>query len=289
MSIKTILVPVNGFDATSPALEFGLRLARRLDAHVEVYHVALDPRDNVAFLGEGMTGGLVEEIMTVTEREAKERSDRARALFEAACARADVPVLEPGGLSERGFSAACVTVTGREEEHVALRGRLVDLIVVNRPVHGDDVRPSTTLEAALRGTGRPVLVVPPESSAELGGCVAVAWNGSLEAGRAIVAALPLLSVATRVRVFSIGEEGKPGGAAQEVVEYLAWHGISAAAETLAASPRSVGSSLLGASAAAQANLLVMGAYTHSRLHRLIFGGVTREVLEGAEIPVLMAH
>jgi len=289
MSIKTILVPLNGLGSTSPALEVGLRVARRLEAHVEVLHVALDPRDSVAFLGEGMTGAMIEEIMTVTEREAKERGERARALFEEVRARHEAPLVEGAAGAKAGYSAAFVVTTGREEEQVAFRGRLADLIVVGRPLADEEAPPPTTLEAALRETGRLVLVVPPEPPAEFGSCAAIAWNGSVEAGRAIAAALPLLASADRVRVFSVGEDGLLGGAAEDVVRYLAWHGIEAAGETLEASPRSVGTSLLGASSAAGADFLVMGAYTRSRLRRLIFGGATREVLEGAEILVLMAH
>ncbi len=293
MSIKTILVPVNGVGETSPALEVGLGLARRLEAHLEVLHVALDPRDSVAFLGEGMTGAMIEEIMTVTEREAKERGARASALFEELCARHEVPIVEGGARPEAGYSAAYLATTGREEEQVALRGRLADLIVISRPVADDQGPPTTTLEAALRETGRLVLVVPPEPPPgppmEIGTCVAIAWNGSVEAGRAITAALPLIAAANRVLVYSVGEDGLPGGTAEEVVRYLAWHGVEAAGETLEASPRSVGTSLLGATVAAGADLLVMGAYTRSRVRRLIFGGVTREVLEGADIPLLMAH
>ncbi len=289
MRIKTILVPLNGLEATSPALEVSLGMARRLDAHVAVCHVALDARDSVAFLGEGMTGAMVEEIMAISEGQAKERGERARALFESVCARLEVPIVNAGAAPGEGFSTAYVTVTGREEEHVAVRGRLADLIVVNRPTPGQNAAPSATLQTALRETGRPVLVVPPEPSSELGRVVAIAWNGSVEAGRAIGAALPLLTDAERVIVFSVGEEGWPGGAAEDVVTYLAWHGIAAGAETVEASPRSVGGSLLGVSAEAGADLLVMGAYTHSRLHRLIYGGATREVLETAKISVLMAH
>ncbi len=289
MGIKTILAPLNGLASTSPALEFALRLARRFDAHVEACHVARDPREGVAFLGEGMTGSMIEEIMAIAEREGKERAARARAMFEETCARLEAPLLDPGTPPEAGFSASCVTVTGREEEHVARRGRLADLIVIDRPDQGEEASRSSTLEAALRETGRPVAVVPPETREALCRCVAIAWNGTIEAGRAIAAALPLLAGADRILVLSVGEEGKPGSAARDVVEYLAWHGIEAAAETLDAGPRSVGASLLDAATAAGADLLVMGAYTRSRLHRLIFGNVTGAVLKGAEIPVVMVH
>jgi nucleotide-binding universal stress UspA family protein len=288
VSVRTILVPVTGLAETSSALEAGLRLGSRLGAHVEAVHVALDPRESVAFLGEGMTGAMIEEIMSLTEREAEQRGARARALFDE-LGRAHAPPIVEAGAAVEGFSAAYVSLTGREEEHIALRGRLADLIVLGQPAKGEEAPPPVTLEAALRETGRPVLVVP-RGAGELGEkCAAIAWNGSAEAGRAIAAALPILAAIGRVEVFSIGEEGKWGGDIEDVVAYLAWHGVAASGQALDASPRSVGVSLLNAVDSAGAELLVMGAYTHSRLHRLIFGGVTREVLSSATIPVLMAH
>lgn len=288
MSVRMILVPVTGLAETSSALEAGLRLGYRLGAHVEAVHVALDPRESVAFLGEGMTGAMIEEIMAATEREAGQRGARARELFDKLSRAVESPIVEAGAAAE-GFSAAFVSLTGREEEHIALRGRLADLIVVDQPAKEEEAPPPVTLEAALRETGRPVLVMPP-TVGELGEkCVAIAWNGSIEAGRAIAAALPLLAGAGSVEVFSIGEEDKWGGEIEDVLAYLAWHGVAANGQALDAGPRTVGVSLLSAAAAAGADLLVMGAYTHSRLHRLIFGGVTREVLSSATIPVLMAH
>jgi nucleotide-binding universal stress UspA family protein len=284
-----ILVPVTGLAETSPALEVGLRLARRLGAHVEVCHVSLDPRESVAFLGEGMTGAMIEEIMALTEREAEQRSARARALFDKLSRELELPIIEPGAAATGAFSASYVTLTGWEEEHVALRGRLADLIVLDQPAEGEEAPPPVTLEAALRETARPVLVVP-SGFQELGqGIAAIAWNGSVEASRAIAASLPVLSTAAGVVVFSIGEEGKWGGEVDDVVAYLAWHGASARGELLDAGPRSVGTSLLTAAEAAGADLLVMGAYTHSRLHRLICGGAPREVLSSTKVPVLMAH
>lgn len=288
MSVRMILVPVTGLAETSSALEAGLRLGYRLGAHVEAVHVALDPRESVAFLGEGMTGAMIEEIMAATEREAGQRGARARELFDKLSRAVESPIVEAGAAAE-GFSAAFVSLSGREEEHIALRGRLADLIVVDQPAKEEEAPPPVTLEAALRETGRPVLVMPP-TAGELGEkCVAIAWNGSIEAGRAIAAALPLLAGAGSVEVFSIGEEDKWGGEIEDVLAYLAWHGVAANGQALDAGPRTVGVSLLSAAAAAGADLLVMGAYTHSRLHRLIFGGVTREVLSSATIPVLMAH
>ena len=92
-----------------------------------------------------------------------------------------------------------------------------------------------------------------------------------------------------VLLFSVTTERTPGDAASGLIDFLAWHGVSAVAETLPEDVGSVGQAVLEAANAARADLLVMGAYTHSRLRQLILGGVTHDVLAHARLPLLMAH
>ena len=102
-------------------------------------------------------------------------------------------------------------------------------------------------------------------------------------------AYALVDRGEKVVVLEVEEAGKGGPNAAAVVDYLAWHGITASSQDVTAGAASIGERLLGAAKAAEADMLIMGAYTRSRLRRLIFGGATREVLAGASIPVLMAH
>lgn len=287
MAIGNILVAFSGNDRDVVALRAALRLARRYSCHVDALHASMDPRDAVAFAGEGMTAAMIEQIMAAAENEGAQALNRARQNFTkelktAAVMESRVPpaTVEP--------SAYLVVAPGREDELMAERGRLADLIVVARGSSSDEAVSTLTLDACLRDTGRLVLVMP-EVAAEFGRHIAIGWNGSIEAGRAVGAALPFLAAADRVTVLSVEEGRSYGPQGTAVVEYLAWHGITARAQVLNTSPFGSGRALLSGLADIQADLLVMGAYTRGQMRRLIFGGVTGEVLASTPVPVLMLH
>jgi len=146
-----------------------------------------------------------------------------------------------------------------------------------------------TLEAALMDSGTPLLVAPAGVPATVGGHVAVAWNGGLEAARAVTAAMPFLKGAEDVTVLTIGDPCPPEATPEALTGYLASHGVKANIRNPESGGDSMSAALLAAAGEVNADLMVMGAYTHSRLRELVFGGVTYEVLSAADIPVLMAH
>jgi len=261
---------------------------RRHTARVEALHVSADPRDAVVFVGEGMTSTMIEGIITAAEKEGAERLAHARDLFDRICKELDVPIDGGAGM----FSASFNVMTGREDEVVATRGRLADLIVVGQPTADEETRAPLTLEAALRETGRPVILTPPTATGQMAEflTIAIAWNGSTEASRAVSFAMPYLEAAQRVVIISV-DEGRPSGpSAGDLAQYLACHGIGAETVSLEnGDGRSAGKAILAEAAKVSASMLVMGAYTRSRMRRLIFGGVTSEVLEHTEIPVWMVH
>ena len=288
MAIKTILVPLSGLPGRGRWLDSVVKVARELGAHIEALHVATDPRDSLAYLGEGMTSAVIEDVIAVAEREADERKQQARKVFDDACARNDVTVSDQP--SAGTFSAHFSVVTGREEDVIASRGRLADLIIARRPEEKEEeeVTFPMILEAALLDTGRPVLVVPPSDPREFGSKIAIYWNGSPESGKAMSYAMPFWGSAEEVCVFQVNETKHRGPRATDVVTYLAWHGVTAEGRNLEPG-ESDSESLLTATHDAGADMLVMGAYTRNRLRRLIFGGVTRDVLRRSHVPVLMAH
>ena len=286
MAIKTILVPLSGLPGRGQWLDAVAKIARELDAHIEALHVAMDPRDSVAYVGEGMTSAMIGDVMAVAEREADERRQQSQKVFDDTCARNDVTVSDQP--SAGTLTAHFSIVTGREEDVIASRGRLADLIIARRPEEGEEVTFPVTLEAALLDSGRPVLVVPPSEPVEFGSRIAIYWNGSPEAGKAMSYAMPFLGSATEVCVFEVEETKHRGPKTSDVVTYLAWHGVKSEGRNLEPGG-SVSESLLAATNEAGADMLVMGAYTRSRLRRLIFGGVTRDVLTRSHVPVLMAH
>ncbi len=288
MAIRRILVPMDDSPAAAAALETAVLLARDLVSHVDAVHVRPDPRDAVPLLGEGMSGTMIEEMIDLTEREGAERAARARALFESWCVDHAVPVLE-GPPAPDELSAGWIETTGREDEVLVHLGRLADLVVIGRPAADAEASRLLTINAVLFETGRPALVSPPQAPSALGRTVAIAWNGSLEAARAVAAAMPLVARAGTIAVLTAESDRTPAAVAADLATYFAWHGITAATRIVDIGGRAAGAALLAACGEVGADLLVMGAYTHSRLRQLIMGGVTRHVLSEATIPVLMAH
>ena len=288
MAIKSILVVINGTDHARPALTAAFTVARDFAAHLDILHVRSDPRDSVPILGEGVSGNLVEEIMDVAEKESRDRALRARALFDETCKTFGFPVIERPDAGRA--SVAWIEDTGREEETVARRGRLTGLIVLPRPTPESDVGTTMTLNAALFETGRPVLVVPPGyGGGAIGTKIAISWNGSKEAARAIAGAANFIECSKEVTVITAVGEAPAAPEVPEMITYLGWHGIRASTHNLKASGRIEGEVLFKDCAQIGADLVVMGAYTRNRLRQMILGGVTRYALEHAEVPLLMAH
>ena len=286
MAIKVVLTPLYGGSTDATALAAALSVARRFSAHIDVMHVRADPRTMIPYIGEGMSGALIEEMVSSAEQQADERAARVRKLFDDWRAQEDLPLADKPG---KGPSCAWTEAVGRPDATVARRGRLADLIVVCRGGEETATTATETLEAALLESGRPLLVAAASSASSLGARIAIAWNGGAEAARAVAAALPLLASADSVTVIAVGDAAPREADARMLAGYLARHGITVQINSVESGGAPIGETLLAEAERADADLMVMGAYTHSRLRELIFGGVTREILGAADLPVLMAH
>lgn len=285
MPIRKLLLPLTGTAAGEGALSTALIVARMWDAHVTALHVRVDSRDVAPLAGEGLSGAMIEEMMSATEKESSERSNAVRSMFDRFVAEHGVVVAEPH--PRAGATANFASVTGREEDLVAQLARLADITVVPHPEAGDDVSSSDALHAVLFDSGRPVLIAPQTATATVGARICVAWNGTAESAAAVQAAIPWMQRAEAVRILSADEYQRRGPGAAELVSYLSLHGIRPEVAQFRPMERDVGRGLLTAAREFGADMLAMGAYSHSRLRQLILGGVTRHVLEHASLPVLM--
>ena len=285
MPIRRVLLPLTGTAAGEAALTTALMVARLWDAHVTALHVRVDSRDVAPLAGEGLSGAMIEEMMSATEKESSERSNAVRAMFDHFVAQHGVVVAEPH--PGAGATANFASVTGREEDLVAQLARLTDLTVVPHPEAGDDVSSSDALHAVLFDSGRPVLIAPQVPGPRIGSRVCVAWNGTAESAAAVQAAIPWMQRAEAVQILTADEYQRRGPGAPELAGYLALHGIQVQAAKFRPIEKDVGRGLLDAARAFDADLMCMGAYSHSRLRQLILGGVTRHVLENATLPVMM--
>lgn len=286
MPIRKILLPLTGTAAGEAGLTTALMIARQWNAHLTALHVRIDSRDVAPLAGEGLSGAMIEEMMTATERESSERSHAVRAMFDRFVAAHGVTVSEARP-NEPVTTASFASVIGREDDLVAQQARLADLTVVPHPEAADDVSSSDALHAVLFDSGRPVLIAPQIAPTAVGSRICVAWNGTGESTAAVWAALSWLKRAEAVRILRAEEYQRRGPAAPELAAYLALHDVRAEVATFRPLDRDVGAGMLAAAREYGANLLTMGAYSHSRLRQLILGGVTRHVLEHSDLPVLM--
>lgn len=286
MSIRRILVPLASSSAGEVALATGLLVARIWNAHLLALHVRVDSRDVAPLAGEGLSGAMIEEMMAATEKESAERASLLKLLFDKAVAADGMATYEPGSSQNRA-TASFVSAIGREEDVVAQRARLADVTVIAHPETGGDAASADALHAVLFDSGRPVLLAPGTKPAHIGRRICLAWNGTAEAASAVTAALPWLERAEAVRILSSEGYQRRGPAAEELVPYLTLHGISTELGTIQPIGGLVGAGILAAAREFGADLLTMGAYSHSRLRQLILGGVTRHMLEHAELPILM--
>jgi nucleotide-binding universal stress UspA family protein len=286
--IKTILVPATGNQTDDAVFTSALAAARVFNAHLDFLHVRVDAAAMVAAMatdgsGAAMVSGLIERI----EEEATQRENTAGQLFQRFCERERLAIEDtPAG--RQSPTAQWLRQTGDEAYWVREYGRAADLLVVGRPADDEGVS-LDTIEAALVGSGRPVLVVPAAPLVSLPETIVIAWKAAPEAARAVTAAMPFLSKAKQILIVTVAEEeGLSDEEGARLMTSLAWHGLNASARHLR--PDRVGAAdTLLAAAAEQSALVVMGAYGHSRLREWIFGGFTEHVLRGAAVPVLMMH
>lgn len=277
MGYRVILTCLTDAETAPAALDLATAAAREFDAGLEVLHVRADPASAVPLVGEGMSGAMVEEMLAAADKHGMDLARALRARFDETMAR-------------KGAQAQWREEVGREDDVVASAGRLADLVILARPIPGRDLPSPVTVNAAILDTGRPLLLAPPVPPITLGTTVAVFWNGSPQAARAVFFSLPFLKRAKTVHVLAAHEEGTATPSAG-LVAYLGKHGIAAQARDFSAggAGADVGRALLAEAEKDGADLIVMGAFTHSRLRQLILGGVTRTVLGAATIPVLLAR
>jgi nucleotide-binding universal stress UspA family protein len=179
-----------------------------------------------------------------------------------------------------------VDIEGLVEPLVGEWGRRSDFLVVNRLSRHDPAPNRLALQAALFDTDRPVLMVPPGPAANFGERVAIAWRDDKRTDRAVLAALRLLPQAKQVHVLAGVRAGQNIPVLPEI---LAEHGVDAVLNVLPIGAAVFGQALLAEAHKFDADLLVMGAYTHSPWRELILGGVTKYMLAHADLPVLIRH
>jgi nucleotide-binding universal stress UspA family protein len=287
MTMRGILVHVDEHQALPSVLMCALLAGRRFDSQLDGLHARPGAPRIIPVAPEGAFIP-ASEIVEDLERADRDLDRQLRERYEAFMHEHGVPAA--GSV----LPGAEVSATWRDEavtgyEALGSLGRAYDLIVVARPLPGAAVPSMSALEAALFESGRPILIAPPTPPNQLGELVVIAWNGSTETARTIALAMPFLAAAGTVVVLSVEDGMVPGPSGAEIAQGLVRNGIAAKTRQVTAGDRSTGATILAECAALGADLLLKGAYTHSRLRQMIFGGATSHILGVAELPVIMAH
>jgi len=278
MGLNDIVVYVDSAEVTKARVGFAVALAKEHGAHL--IGVAFAPTALLPLYGADVGFADMSEVM----ESVKAQGAKALQAFEA-CAKAE------------GVSAEARLMQGMSEEFphdFAHAARHADLAILGQPRDGDPLIGQYALvERCLFASGRPVIIVPavPDKPA-LDGTIVAAWDGSAEAARAINDALTFLKPAARVVLVvgvAGGQDDEQAPQTDGMMAHLQRHGVTAEALWVKIGEGDVGRLLLSTAKSLGADLMVMGAFHHSRWREFILGGVTLTVLEQATIPLFMAH
>src|SRR5258708_225971 len=278
IELGEIVVFVDGQTETAGILESAGALAEEHDAHLTGVFMQPLPASTAPQMfarGKGILNVIDAQRAQLEGIEADHR-----ALFEDTVRRHGV----------RSEWRSVPYFSGEVEVHA----HYADLALVARPdPAGQTAGPPGLVESLVLTSGRPVIVLPPHGTSSGGRRILVGWNAGREAVRAVADALPLLVWAEVVEVLVVDPERHRAAHGQEpgadIARYLARHGVQVEVRRLSSDGEDVGRVLLSEAIDLGADLVVMGAYGHSRLNEWICGGVTRTVLREAELPVLMSR
>jgi nucleotide-binding universal stress UspA family protein len=286
MPIRKIMVPVRGEARDVGVLEHALALARTTNAHIDVVH-ARPPASE--FLSQSMmvTQSTRRSVQILAEQEADELERQARKLFEDFRDKRSLPIADGPTGRAQGVTIGWHERHGSYNTVIGVWGRLADVVAVAQPIRDrDPTHGHKTVEAALFHCGRPVLLCPATPSPEaIGRHIAVAWNGTAEGARLVGTALPLLRHAQAVSILQV-KDGSAELDAAALAEYLTWWDVSAAIHEFP-HRRHIGEELYTNAKAIGADVMLMGAYGHTRSREIILGGASSEVIEGTDLPVLL--
>ena len=279
MTYKSVNVVLTDESLVDEILTAATAMARKTGAHLDVLCLGVD-RSQSGYYYAGASAIVLQETISQATEEATQIESRAKQALEGS-----------GVLWSIETGVAQLADLGR---HIANRARFSDLALLPRPYRDDvGIELENVTEATLFDAQVPVLIIPPGGLPDIQPKrVLIGWDESNEAMNAVRAALPLLQQADDVHVAVVAppphgpNRSDPGGL---LSQYLSRHGVRVQIDVLSKTLPRVSDVLSRHALDTAADLIVMGAYGHSRFREAIFGGATRDMLESSKLPVFMAH
>lgn len=279
MAYKSLLSVLTNVDLVENVLAHGIAIANRAEAHLDVLCLGVD-RSQTGYYYAGANAMVLQETINRAQEEAEEIEEKAKSILT--------------GSNIRWATDSGVAQLADIGRHVAAHARFSDLTIQPKPYgEGKGAELEPVVEAALFEGQTPVLVVPDKGDpVPQPKRVMIGWNESAEALNAVRAAMPVLKGADAVHVVVIDppvhgpNRSDPGGL---LSQYLSRHGVRPEIDVLAKTLPRVSDVLMRHADDISADLIVMGAYGHSRFREAILGGATRYMLEVSDLPIFMAH
>ncbi len=288
MPIAKILAPVTGGARDAAVLANAVQAAKPFNAHVVAFFVRPDLSEALAFFTDGVSGVVVEEVVKATKDAGDDAAKRIEDSIDAICATAGVTRVKQPRRST-GVTLSVKEVRGNFGDQLTAAARLSDLVVFGPIRENDQAGLAEAFVQVLVETDRPVLRATDEAPGTFARRVAIGWDGKTAAAQAVSAAMPYLAKADSVEILSIQRPPMKAEATESLKEYLALHGVSCTERLIDPGNRRIGEALLGAAAAGNADLLVVGGYGRGRLRESLIGGVTRHVIAHAGLAVFMVR
>ena len=276
MTVKTILVYLANDGEAPSRLATACSLGRRLQAHVTALYVTAPAHMPAAIVGRGASAAYIAEAIAI----AREKAEAMR-----------ISVAEAG--QREGVAIEMHVVDGDPIEVIKAESRFADIALLgqNPALSMDDVVALHPMEELPLMTACPCLVLPTgrPPPASIGRRALIGWKNSHTTARALHEAVPLLESADSAILLSITESDKPDASVEAAAAFLRRHGIAVETRIQRGDEDDAGPILLEAAEMMNADLLVIGAYGHTRWREMVFGGVTDHICRHMTLPVLLAH
>ena len=288
--MEKIMVPFLSPLSSEAAFDAAAPFVKRFKAQMDVVHAIQRP--SVAgdfYYPVGLT--TLEQNIDSLNAKADELARQLKALFGDLCARHQIDAPESADMPEGKAAAAFWSqFDGDPSADLAYRARVADMTVVAPPSDDPPFAERTFCEDMVFQSGRPVLLARPGAMKDFPKTVIVAWDGGREAARALHAALPILKECDLAVVATAGDTDWAAEAPETAAAYLRLHDVRATHLQLRPGKGDDPEDLLMEHAKKKnADLIVMGAYSHQRWKQIVLGGFTRRMLKSVEIPILMTH
>ncbi len=291
MSIKVILAPFSGNDNEMSAIEAAIYIASIYKSHIKVINISSDPTTLITAGCCSDTGlelpsfaSLADEMEQSNRRHAQIALTKCKT-YAAKHSTIFIDSNPPRNKASLTFSR----LTGNASDIIGIRGRISDLIVIGRTIENEPAY-AGSIEAALFHSGSSLLITPPSDIKTLGMIIVIAWNGSAEAARAVFSSMLFYKHASRIYALQVNEDAShEAPSLHDLITYLECHEIHVEPIIENGDGYNAGPEILKKANELNADLLVMGAYTHNRLKQLVLGGVTNFIMSNSNIPVFMAH